>query len=101
MRFFRILSLLLLGALIFSGCNTSSGTSASANSSAKTESDSAGQRRVNTVAAAEKPMEDLVVVTGTLAAEQEIVLGLKVAGRVSELPVDLGSTVRSGDVIAK
>ena len=46
-------------------------------------------------------MEQLVVVTGTLAAEQEVILGLKVAGRISELPVDLGSSVSKGDVIAR
>ena len=46
-------------------------------------------------------LEQLVVVTGTLAAEQEIVLGMKVAGRISELPVDLESLVRKGDIIAR
>jgi pyruvate/2-oxoglutarate dehydrogenase complex dihydrolipoamide acyltransferase (E2) component len=56
---------------------------------------------VTTVTAAEMPLEQLIVVTGTLAAEQEIILGMKVAGRISELPVDLGSIVQKGDVIAR
>lgn len=41
-----------------------------------------------------------VTATGTLAAEDQVVLNTKVAGRLSELPVDLGSVVRAGDVVA-
>ena len=76
------------------------GTAAGIESSGKGGVDAA-LRRVNVIAAVEKPIEQIVTVTGTLAAEQEIVLGLKVAGRISELPLDLGSTVQKGDVIAR
>jgi RND family efflux transporter MFP subunit len=41
-----------------------------------------------------------VVATGALAAEDQVVLNTKVAGRLEQLPVDLGSAVRAGDVIA-
>jgi multidrug efflux pump subunit AcrA (membrane-fusion protein) len=41
-----------------------------------------------------------VAATGTLAAEDQVVLNTKVAGRLAELPVDLGSVVRQGDVVA-
>lgn len=41
-----------------------------------------------------------VTATGTLAAEDQVVLNTKVAGRLAELPVDLGSTVRTGDLVA-
>src|SRR5262245_9303737 len=41
-----------------------------------------------------------VVATGALAAEDQVVLNTKVAGRLAELPVDLGSVVRAGDVVA-
>ncbi|MCW5893019.1 MAG: efflux RND transporter periplasmic adaptor subunit [bacterium] len=41
-----------------------------------------------------------VTATGTLAAEDQVVLNTKVAGRLTELPVDLGSVVRAGDVVA-
>jgi len=40
-------------------------------------------------------------VTGTLAADDQIVMSLKVAGRLSEINVDLGSRVRKGDVVAR
>lgn len=41
-----------------------------------------------------------VTATGTLAAEDQVVLNTKVAGRLAELPVDLGSVVKAGDVVA-
>ena len=100
MRVFRILFLASLSASVATGCGTSPGTAAGIESSDKGVPD-ANLRRVNTIPAVEKPVEQLVVVTGTLAAEQEIVLGLKVAGRIAELPVDLGSVVEKGDVIAR
>jgi RND family efflux transporter MFP subunit len=46
-------------------------------------------------------VDELVVVNGTLAAEQQIVLGLKVAGRLSEVTVDLGSAVKKGEPVAR
>jgi RND family efflux transporter MFP subunit len=38
--------------------------------------------------------------TGTLAAEDEVVLNTKVAGRLDQLPVDIGTAVRTGDTVA-
>ena len=98
MRFSGFVLLIFL-VVTSAGCGTSPG--AAANVPKAEETADASLRRVNTVTALEKPVEQLVVVTGTLAAEQEVVLGLKVAGRVSELPVDLGTFVKKGDVIAK
>src|SRR5205085_4058908 len=42
-----------------------------------------------------------VTVTGTLAAEDQIALAFKVAGRVQSVAVDLGSTVQQGQVVAR
>jgi multidrug efflux pump subunit AcrA (membrane-fusion protein) len=42
-----------------------------------------------------------VTVTGTLAAEEQVMLSLKVTGRLDELLVDLGSPVRRGQVMAR
>jgi multidrug efflux pump subunit AcrA (membrane-fusion protein) len=58
-------------------------------------------RPVRVVAAAVEPLPRTVTVTGTLAADEEVVAGFKVAGRVSEIAVDLGSTVRKGQVLAR
>src|SRR5688572_23689306 len=91
----------IFAVLALCGCGTSPSATAVANSAGEDSAGAVPQRRVTTVAAVEKSLEQLVVVTGTLAAEQEIVLGMKVAGRISELPVDLGSSVQKGSVVAR
>ncbi len=53
------------------------------------------------VAAAVGPFPRTVTVTGTLAADEEVVAAFKVAGRVSEIAVDLGSPVRKGQLLAR
>ena len=45
--------------------------------------------------------ETRVYATGSLAAHERATLGAKVAGRLQEIPVDLGSAVAKGDVIAR
>ncbi len=42
-----------------------------------------------------------VTVTGTLAAEDQVALGFKVAGRIDRIAVDLGSRVAPGQTIAR
>ena len=55
-----------------------------------------------TVARAERvPIVDTITVSGTLAAEEQVMLSLKVTGRIEELLVDLGTPVRRGQVIAR
>src|SRR5262245_858512 len=101
MKFSSVLLVTLLAATA-AGCGGSPGAAAEVPKPVSGDDASeAGLRRVTTVTALDKPVEQLVVVTGTLAAEQEVVLGLKVAGRVSELLVDLGSSVQKGDVVAR
>ncbi len=70
---------------------------------ARAESAPTAQRPhpVRVVAAETGRLPRTVVVTGTLAADEEVVAGFKVAGRVSELLVDLGSPVRRGQVLAR
>jgi RND family efflux transporter MFP subunit len=63
--------------------------------------DTATPRQVDTVVVSEQTLVRTVTVTGTLAAEDQVILGFKVAGRVSEVAVDLGSTVRAGQVVAR
>jgi RND family efflux transporter MFP subunit len=58
-------------------------------------------RTVRIVEAAEVRLPRTVTVTGTLAADEEVAAGFKVAGRLSELPVDLGSRVQKGQVLAR
>jgi RND family efflux transporter MFP subunit len=58
-------------------------------------------RPVRVVAAAEGKLPRVVPVTGTLAADEEVMTGFKVAGRVSAIGVDLGSPVRKGQILAR
>ena len=57
-------------------------------------------RQVRILRAEDGSLPRTVVATGALAAEDQVVLNTKVAGRLTELPVDLGSVVRAGDVVA-
>jgi len=58
-------------------------------------------REVKVAPAAERTMARTVAATGTLAADEQVVLGTKVVGRVIEIPVDLGTRVKRGQVVAR
>jgi len=58
-------------------------------------------REVRVVPAAAERMARMLVATGTLAADEQMTLGMKLAGRVSEILVDLGSVVRRGQPLAR
>ena len=58
-------------------------------------------RSVRVVPAAQENVPRTVVASGTLAAEDQVVLGVKVAGRLAELSIDLGSRVKKGQVVAR
>ena len=61
----------------------------------------AAPRAVRVVAAAEVPVARTVTGTGTLAADEQVVLGAKVTGRLAEVSVDLGTPVRAGQAIGR
>jgi RND family efflux transporter MFP subunit len=58
-------------------------------------------RQVQVIQATEMETARLVSASGTLAAEEQIILGTKVIGRLAEISVDLGSRVRKGQAIAR
>lgn len=60
-----------------------------------------GPREVRVVEAERAALPDVVMVSGTLAAEEEAEIGPKVAGRLNQLFVDLGSAVQRGQVLAR
>ena len=101
-RMSRSLTLFALGclALGMAGCNVeTSASTTSAKSGAKAAP--APPRRVKVVSAVQESVPRTVVATGTLAAEDQVVLGVKVAGRLAELAVDLGSRVKKGQAVAR
>ena len=58
-------------------------------------------RQVKVALVSEIPVGASVSVTGTLAAQDEATMSVKVPGRLSAVPVDLGSVVRRGQLIAQ
>jgi multidrug efflux pump subunit AcrA (membrane-fusion protein) len=58
-------------------------------------------RPVKVVPAVETGLPRVVTVTGTLAAEEQVALGMKVAGRLEAITVDLGSRAVKGATLAR
>ena len=58
-------------------------------------------RQVKTARVEETPFGETVTANGTLAAFDQSTAGVKVAGRLSAISVDLGSVVRRGQMIAQ
>lgn len=58
-------------------------------------------RNVRVAAVASRPMERIVTVTGLLTSQEAATLSAKIGGRLKKFPVDLGSVVKQGDVIAQ
>jgi RND family efflux transporter MFP subunit len=69
--------------------------------SAETLENSEPPREVRTVAAKAARVPRTVSATGTLAADEQIVLGTKAVGRLMEIGVDLGTRVRKGQTVAR
>jgi RND family efflux transporter MFP subunit len=81
---------------VLAGCGSDRSATAS-----QTPPEAPKPRAVKVVQAAEVALPRTVVVTGTLAADDQVVLSMKVPGRISQITVDLGSRVKAGDVIAR
>ncbi len=58
-------------------------------------------RNVRLVPATDRTLTQTVTATGTLAADEQAALSFRVAGRLSQLSIDLGSVVKKGQAIAK
>jgi RND family efflux transporter MFP subunit len=89
---------LAVAALLGTGCGD---RSSSAPSAQERPAPGPPPRAVRAQPAVQERVARVVLSTGTLAAEDQVVLGTKVAGRVAEMSVDLGSRVRRGDTIAR
>lgn len=91
---------LLAACVALAGCQQEVPATASPK---KTDSGSAGAapRAVKLVPATEAIVARTVTATGTLAADEQVVLGTKVVGRLAEITVDLGSLVKQGQPVAR
>jgi RND family efflux transporter MFP subunit len=63
--------------------------------------DATPARQVRLAAAFETEAARTVSASGTLAADEQFILGTKVIGRLGEISVDLGSRVKKGQAIAR
>ena len=88
----------LLALMAVAGCGSDQSATAQQRSAAASPP---AARETRVVPAASARVARTVVATGTLAAEDQMVLGAKVPGRLAEISVDLGSRVRKGDVVAR
>ena len=86
----------LMLAAVLSGCTDSRASTPKPAAKSATPA-----REVRVVPAAESRVPRTIGVTGTLAADDQVVLSLKVAGRIIELPLDLGTQVHRGQVVAR
>jgi RND family efflux transporter MFP subunit len=58
-------------------------------------------RQVRVAAVTKARVARTISATGTLAADEQILLGTKAVGRLNEINVDLGSRVRKGQTVAR
>ena len=84
---------LVIGALGLSACTDSPATAVPQNDTPA--------RQVRVATAIKTEAARLVSASGTLAADDQIVLGTKVIGRLGEISVDLGSRVKKGQALAR
>jgi len=84
--------------IFLAGCQ--GGTSVSAEEP-KAKAAAPAPREVRVKPAAERTVARTVSATGTLAADEQVVLGTKVAGRLAEITVDLGTRVKRAQVVGK
>jgi RND family efflux transporter MFP subunit len=84
--------------LLLSGCQNEPAVSAE---ESKAKPAGPPPREVKVTPALERTIARTVTATGTLAADDQVVLGTKVAGRLAEITVDLGTRVKKGQVIGR
>jgi membrane fusion protein, multidrug efflux system len=93
----RVLTLAVVLTCALAGCKGDPVASAAQPKSKSQEP----PREVKVTPAAERTLARTVSAAGTLAADDQVVLGTKVAGRLAEITVDLGSRIKRGQVIAR
>ncbi len=93
----RLVLCLLISVLVLAGCKSSYQGSARDSKAGKNQP----PRQVKIARVEETPFGETVTANGTLAAFDQSTAGVKVAGRLRSISVDLGSVVRRGQLIAQ
>src|SRR5262245_301791 len=94
---------ILVLALGLSACRGEFPASAASQEKPKAQAPAASvpTREARVVPAAERSLPRTVAATGTLAAEDQVTLSAKVAGRVESIDIDLGTRIRQGEPLAR
>jgi RND family efflux transporter MFP subunit len=101
---------LMISGVLLSACGGDQNAMASGGARGKSEKgdspkaggpESLPPREVRVARAETATLARTVAVSGTLAADEQAEIGPKVAGRLSTLTVDLGDSVRRGQVLAR
>lgn len=95
------ISLLFLSLLLLSSACRGGESQASASRGGEGGASSLPARQVRLAKSEARRLSLTVTAPGTLAADEQAVLSFKVAGRMNEIKVDLGSVVKKGQVIAR
>jgi len=90
-----LLAVMVFGLLGLSGCSKRK------DESVRADAAPAQPLAVRTALVEERPVARYVEVVGSLKADQEVVVSSEVKGIIEELPVDLGSVVRRGQLLAR
>lgn len=98
----RLLALVAIASflLVASGCQGGNPGAAAANAAETSSSERAAQP-VQVIAPVKEQVPRTIEATGTLAAQDQVDLAMKVPGRVAELLVDLGDHVAKGQRLAR
>jgi multidrug efflux pump subunit AcrA (membrane-fusion protein) len=86
--------LMLLAVIVFT-------TSCRRSDAGKQTREPLAPMHVHTARAAVKPMDRVVVVTGSFHSREQSTLSVKVPGRLEKISVDIGSVVKKGDELAR
>src|SRR5690349_3589843 len=82
-------------AMSLTACHESSTASVKPPAQAK----SSVVRTVSVATVTKKATERTITVLGTLQAKQEVLLSAKVSGRLKSIQVDIGSSVKTGEIL--
>jgi RND family efflux transporter MFP subunit len=98
----RVLVAFTLGfALLLNSCRSADTPTAAAGPRSNGGSNTGGPIPVHVALSEQGHLAQTIVVTGTLAAQDQITASVKVAGRVEAVDADFGSSVAKGQIIAR
>lgn len=91
----RAVCVLMVSAVLAAPLGCSKG-----DAGARPEKAKEGPKQVKLVAVQQRSLERTIEISGNLAADELVVVAVKVPGRLASVDIDLASAVKAGDVVA-